>query len=70
VLEVCRRFNANASVDASTAFLMMERASTSEAPVRFYQAARRNNPEDRNLCTRRRENLMSPFPTLYSVVIT
>jgi hypothetical protein len=31
--------------------LMMEAASTSEAPVNFYQTAQRNNPEDSHLHT-------------------
>jgi hypothetical protein len=39
--------------------LMMEVASTSETSVNFYQTTRRNNPEDSNCRTRRRENLKS-----------
>jgi hypothetical protein len=38
---------------------MMEAASTSETSVNFYQTALRNNPENSNLHTRRRENLRS-----------
>jgi hypothetical protein len=38
---------------------MMEAAGTSETSVTFYQATRRNNPEDSHLDTRRRENLKS-----------
>jgi hypothetical protein len=38
---------------------MMEAASTSETSVNFFQATRRNNPEDSHLHTRRRENLKS-----------
>jgi hypothetical protein len=34
-------------------------ANTFETSVNFYQATRRNNPEDSNLHTRRRENLKS-----------
>jgi hypothetical protein len=40
-------------------FLMMETASTSETSANFHQTTRRNNPEDSNLHTRRRENLKS-----------
>jgi hypothetical protein len=39
--------------------LMKEAARTSETSVYFYQTARRNNPEDSHLHTRRRENLKS-----------
>jgi hypothetical protein len=39
--------------------LMMKAVSTSETSVNFYQATRRNNPEDSHLHTRRRENLKS-----------
>jgi hypothetical protein len=39
--------------------LMTEAASTSETLVNFYQTTRRNNPEENNLHTRRRENLKS-----------
>jgi hypothetical protein len=39
--------------------LMMEAASTSETLVNFYQATRRNIPEDSHLHTCRRENLKS-----------
>jgi hypothetical protein len=39
--------------------LIMEAASTSETSVNFYQTTRRNNPEDSQLRTRRRENLKS-----------
>jgi hypothetical protein len=39
--------------------LMMEAASTCETSVNFYQTTWRNNPEDRHLHTRRRENLKS-----------
>jgi hypothetical protein len=37
--------------------LVMEAVITSETSVNFYQTARRNNPEDSHLHTRRRENL-------------
>jgi hypothetical protein len=39
--------------------LMMEAACTFETSVNFYQTTRRNNPEDRHLHTRRRENFKS-----------
>jgi hypothetical protein len=39
----------------------MEAASTSETSINFYQATRRNIPEDSKLNTRRRENLKSHF---------
>jgi hypothetical protein len=39
--------------------LMMEAASISETSVSFCQTARRNNPEDSHLHTRRRESLKS-----------
>jgi hypothetical protein len=39
--------------------LMMEEVSTSETSVNFYQATRRNIPEDSRIHTRRRENLKS-----------
>jgi hypothetical protein len=39
--------------------LMKETASTSETLVNFYQTTHHNNPEDRHLHTRRRENLKS-----------
>jgi hypothetical protein len=39
--------------------LVMEAASTSETSVNLYQTARRNNPDDSHLHTRRRENLKS-----------
>jgi hypothetical protein len=39
--------------------LMMGAASTSETSVNFYQTTRRNNPEDSQLHTHRRENLKS-----------
>jgi hypothetical protein len=42
-------------------------ASTVETSVKFYQTARRSNPEDRHLRTRRRENLKSH---LYKVIST
>jgi hypothetical protein len=35
---------------------MMEAASTSETRVNFYQATRRNKPEDNHIHIRRREN--------------
>jgi hypothetical protein len=38
---------------------MIKAASTSEKLVNFYQTARRKNPEDRHLHSRRRENLES-----------
>jgi hypothetical protein len=38
---------------------MKEAASISETSVNFYQAARRNNPEDSHLHTRSHENLKS-----------
>jgi hypothetical protein len=37
--------------------LMMEAGRTSETSVNFYQTARRNNPEDSHLDTRRLDNL-------------
>jgi hypothetical protein len=40
---------------------MMETASTSDTLVNFYQTARRYNPEDSHLHTRRRENLKSYY---------
>jgi hypothetical protein len=43
---------------------MIEAASISETLVNFYQIARRNNPEDSHLQTRRRENLKSHFVLL------
>jgi hypothetical protein len=46
--------------------LMMEAASTSETSANFYQTARRNNPEDSHLRTRRRENLKSHLTNKYS----
>jgi hypothetical protein len=39
--------------------LMMEAASISETLINFYKNARRNNPKDSHLHTRRRENLKS-----------
>jgi hypothetical protein len=39
--------------------LMMEVASTSETPAKFYQTTRRNNPEESHLHTRDSENLKS-----------
>jgi hypothetical protein len=39
--------------------LMVERASTSETSVNFYQTTRRKNPEDCSLHIRRREILNS-----------
>jgi hypothetical protein len=39
--------------------LIMDAGKTSETSVNFYQNARRNNPEDSRLHTRRRENLKS-----------
>jgi hypothetical protein len=47
-----------ASIIRAMIALMMA-AVTSETPVNFYQTARRNNPEDSHLHTRRRENLKS-----------
>jgi hypothetical protein len=44
---------------ASIRALVMEAVSTSETSVNFYQSARRNNPEDGHLNTRRLENLKS-----------
>jgi hypothetical protein len=41
--------------------LMMQAASTSETSVSFYQITRRNNPEDSQLHTRRREDLKSHY---------
>jgi hypothetical protein len=38
---------------------MMDSASTSETSINFYQTTRRSNPEDRQLHTRRRQNLKS-----------
>jgi hypothetical protein len=38
---------------------MMEAARTSETSVNLYQTTRRNNPEDSQFHTRRRENLKS-----------
>jgi hypothetical protein len=45
--------------------LMMEAARTSATSVNFYQTARCNNPKDRHLHTRRRENLKSHLVNLY-----
>jgi hypothetical protein len=53
--EVYRRIRGACALIA----LMMEAARTSETSVNFYQTARRNNPEDSCLHTRRRENLKS-----------
>jgi hypothetical protein len=39
--------------------IMIEAASTSEKSVNFYQATRRNIPEDSHHHTRRRDNLKS-----------
>jgi hypothetical protein len=39
--------------------LMMEAACTCETSVNVYQTARRKNPKDSHLHTRRRENLKS-----------
>jgi hypothetical protein len=39
--------------------LMMEAARSSETLVNFYQTTQRNNPEDSNLRTNRRENIKS-----------
>jgi hypothetical protein len=44
---------------------MMERASTSETSVNFYQATRRNKSEDSHLHTRCRENLKSELKRLF-----
>jgi hypothetical protein len=41
--------------------LMMEATNTSENSVNFYQNARRYNPEESHLHTRRRENLKSYY---------
>jgi hypothetical protein len=41
-----------------------EAANTSETSVKFYQTTRRNNPEDSNFHTRRRENLKSQVMSL------
>jgi hypothetical protein len=40
---------------------MMAAENMSETSVNFYQATRRNNPEDSHLHTRRRENLKSHY---------
>jgi hypothetical protein len=53
-----------ASIISKITTLMMEAARTSEKSVNFYQTARRNNPEDSHLHTRRRENLKSHFSLL------
>jgi hypothetical protein len=45
--------------------LMMEAASTSETSVSFYRTTRRNNPEDSNIHTRRRENLKSRLTEVF-----
>jgi hypothetical protein len=42
----------------------MKAANTSETSVNFYQTTWRNNPEDRHVHTRRRENLKSHFHVL------
>jgi hypothetical protein len=55
LLEVYRRFRGACCAIA----LMMETANTSETPVSFYQATRRNILEDSHLHTRHRENLKS-----------
>jgi hypothetical protein len=47
--------------DVALIALMMETISTSETSANFYQAARRNNPEDSHLLTCCRENLKSHF---------
>jgi hypothetical protein len=39
--------------------MLMKAVRTSETSVNIYQATRRNNPDDSNLHTRRRENLKS-----------
>jgi hypothetical protein len=44
-----------------TIALMMEAVSTSETSVNFYHTTRRNNPDNSQLHTRRRENLKSHF---------
>jgi hypothetical protein len=48
-----------ASIIRATSPLMIETAGTSETSVNLYQTARRNNPVDSHLHTRRRENLKS-----------
>jgi hypothetical protein len=40
---------------------MMVAVSTSETSIDFFETARRNNPEDNCLHTRRREDLKSRF---------
>jgi hypothetical protein len=45
---------------------MMEAASTSETSVNFYQTTWRNDPEDSNLRTCRRENLNLTLNSLTS----
>jgi hypothetical protein len=44
-----------------------EAVSTSETSVNFYQITRCNNPEDRHLYTRRRENLKCHFQDILSL---
>jgi hypothetical protein len=39
-------------VEVMTIVLMMEATSTSETPINFYQATRRNNPEHSHIYTR------------------
>jgi hypothetical protein len=53
--------------------LTMEAESTSETSVNSYQTARRNNPEDSHLHTRRHENLKSQinaqFNYCYEIIL-
>jgi hypothetical protein len=48
-----------ASIIRALIALMMEAASPFETSINLYQTTRRNNPEDSNRHTRRRENLKS-----------
>jgi hypothetical protein len=48
--------------------LMMEAGSTSQTSVNFYQATRRNNPENSHLHTRRPENLRSHLVKTFPVI--
>jgi hypothetical protein len=56
---VYRRFTHDCCLLQQGDDLMAEAASTRETSVIFYQTARRCNPEDSHLHTRRRENLRS-----------
>jgi hypothetical protein len=47
--------------------LMMKATSTSETLVKFYRITRRENPEDSNFHSRRREKLKSHHELLCSI---